>query len=104
LTARDPALRRTGSMGLIRMGPAAKDAAPVLLLAFAADPDAMVRQNAANALLHIGPAAKEVVPGLTSALQHRDPEVRRAAATILADLATAVPSARPATNTDARPR
>jgi hypothetical protein len=88
LTARDSALRRTGSMGLIRMGPAAEDAAPVLLLAFAADPDAMVRQNAANALLHIGPGAKEVVPGLTSALQHHDPEVRRAAATILADFRT----------------
>jgi len=89
LTARDPALRRAGSMGLMRMGPAAKDAAPVLLLAFVDDPDAMVRQNAARALLQIGLAAKEIVPGLTGALRHRDPEVRRAAAMILTDLGTA---------------
>ena len=104
LTARDAVLRRTGSMGLIRMGPAAKDAVPILLLAFAADPDAIVRQNAADALLQIGPAAKEMVPALTSELQQRDPEVRRAAATILSDFGATAPSARPATKTDARLR
>jgi HEAT repeat protein len=104
LTARDLAFRRAGSMGLARMGPAAKDAAPVLLLSFATDPDATVRQNSANALLYIGPAAKDVVPGLMGALQHRDPEVRRAAATILSDFGMAAPSTRPAWNGDARPQ
>lgn len=86
LGATDVARRRTGSQVLVMMGPAAKDAAPALLLAFASDPDATVRQNAATALRQIGPAAAEVVPGLTSALRHKDPEVRRAAAMLLDDL------------------
>jgi len=94
--ANDVTLRRAGSMGLTMMGPAAKSAAPALLLAFTGDPDATVRQNAAAALLQIGPASTDVVPGLTGALRHRDPEVRRAAAMVLGSLGAAATPARPA--------
>jgi HEAT repeat protein len=94
--ASDVTLRRAGSMGLTMMGPAGRDAAPALLLAFAGDPDVIVRQNAAAALRQIGPASRDVVPGLSSALRHRDPEVRRAAARVLGDLGVAATPARPA--------
>ena len=72
-------MRRYAASALGRIGPAAKEAVPVLVLALKNDKDKLVREYAAYALGGIGPAAKEAVTALTDALTDEDANVHDAA-------------------------
>ena len=80
-----PEVRASAATALAGLGPAAKEAAPVLIEASkAAEP--RVRATALVALGKVGPEVKEVVPALIEALRDTEPAVRVAAVETLGTL------------------
>lgn len=78
-------VRMSVASALGGLGPAAKEALPVLIEASRAS-ESRVRASAAVALGKIGPDAKETVPALTQLLEDVEPGVRLTAVQALADL------------------
>jgi len=69
-------VRADASDALGKMGPAAKDAVPALIVALKDNDSCSVRKNASDALGEIGPAAIDAVPALQNALSDSDESVR----------------------------
>jgi HEAT repeat protein len=81
----DPELQVHVLRALTAIGPAGKEAVPVLLPALGAS-EVRVRREVANLLGMFGPDAREAVPALTRAMQDPELEVRQAAARALTNI------------------
>lgn len=79
---RDDEIRVEFLQTLLRMGVAAKDAVPAVVVALGAKAKE-VRLEAATALGRLGPLAKDAIPALEQALKDEDAGVRRAASEAL---------------------
>jgi HEAT repeat protein len=88
----DSEIRWNAARTLAKIGPAAKEAAPMLVEAMK-DPEPLVREHAAEALGCIGPEAKETIPELVKALKDPDAHVRRDAVRSLGQMGPAAKSA-----------
>src|SRR5262249_6572231 len=77
--AGDPDVRLYAVWSLSFIGPAAKEATPIVVKALA-DKSAQVRRKAAYALGRIDPDPEKVVAALVAALEDSDEDVRQAAA------------------------
>jgi HEAT repeat protein len=88
----DSEIRWNAARTLAKIGPAAKEAAPMLVEAMK-DPDPLVREHAAEALGCIGPEAKETIQDLVKVLKDPDARVRRDAVRSLGQMGAAAKSA-----------